>query len=53
MKSKKIEDKPSVQTVKLDAELFMRLKMFGAKTRRTSQDILHTALVEYLNKMKA
>jgi predicted transcriptional regulator len=46
------DDKPTVQTVKLETALFVRLKMFGIKTRRSSQDILRTALVEYLKKMK-
>jgi hypothetical protein len=56
MKSKSkpaAEEKPIVQTVKLDPALFVRLKTLGAKTRRTNQDILLTALVEYLNKMRA
>jgi hypothetical protein len=35
--------------VKLDPALFVRLKTFSAKTRRTNQDILFTALTEYLN----
>jgi hypothetical protein len=47
------EERPIVQTVKLDQALFVRLKVFGAKTRRSNQDILHSALIEYLNKMKA
>jgi predicted transcriptional regulator len=46
------KERPIVQTVKLDQALFVRLKVFGAKTRRSNQDILHTALIEYLNKMK-
>ena len=46
------EERPIVQTVKLEPALFVRLKIFGAKTRRSNQDILHTALVEYLNKSK-
>jgi hypothetical protein len=33
--------------------LFVRLKTFIAKTRRTNQDILRTALIEYLKSMKA
>jgi len=54
MKGKKTaaEDRPIVQTVKLEPALFVRLKVFGAKTRRSNQDILRMALVEYLNKVK-
>ena len=51
-KAKSAESKPIVQTVKLNAALYVRLKTFGAMTRRTNQDILRTALVEYLGKMK-
>ena len=51
-KLKTEEEKPVTQTVKLEPSLFVRLKTFSAKTRRTNQDILHTALVEYLQKMK-
>lgn len=51
-KGKAAEGKPVTQTVKLGHELFVRLKTFSAKTRRTNQDILHTALVEYLKKEK-
>lgn len=46
-------EKPVVQTVKLEQPLFVRLKTFSAKTRRSNQDILHTALREYLQRMKA
>jgi predicted transcriptional regulator len=46
-------EKPIVQTVKLEPALFVRLKTFGAKTRRSNQDILHSALVEYLRRIKA
>ncbi len=45
------EERPIVQTVKLEPALFVRLKTFGAKTRRSNQDILHSALTEYLKKM--
>ncbi len=50
-KSKAAEERPIVQTVKLDLTLYVRLKTFGAKTRRTNQDILYAALVDYLKKM--
>lgn len=53
MKSKKSEEKPIVQTLKVNQALFVRLKIFAAKTRRTNQDILHTALMDYLRKMRA
>jgi hypothetical protein len=52
-RKKAAEEKPVTQTVKLELELFVRLKTFSAKTRRTNQDILRTALVEYLSKNKA
>jgi hypothetical protein len=54
MKPKKepAEERPIVQTVKLEHALFVRLKLFGARTRRSNQDILHCALVDYLNKTK-
>lgn len=52
-KSKPAEEKPIVQTVKLEPALFVRLKVFGAKSRRSNQDILRTALIEYLNRTKA
>jgi len=47
-KSKPAAEKPVAQTVKLEQALFVRLKTFSAKTRRTNQDILRTALVVYL-----
>jgi hypothetical protein len=49
----KADEKPIVQTVKLDAATFVRLKTYGAKSRRSNQDILLTALLEYLSKAKA
>lgn len=52
MKPKGKEEKPVVQTVKLEQPLFIRLKLFGAKSRRSNQDILRTALIEYLRSMK-
>jgi hypothetical protein len=51
-KSTTAEERPIVQTVKLELALFVRLKTFGAKTRRTNQDILRSALVEYLSRAK-
>ena len=52
-KKKAADEKPVTQTVKLEMELFVRLKTFSAKTRRTNQDILHAALVQYLKANKA
>jgi predicted transcriptional regulator len=49
---KAAEEKPITQTVKLEKALFVRLKTFSAETRRSNQDILRTALIEYLKKMK-
>jgi predicted transcriptional regulator len=51
-KAKSAKKDPVVQTVKLDDDLFVRLKIFSAKNRRTHQDILETALREYLRKMR-
>ena len=42
--------KPVAQTVKVPDVLFVRLKTFSARHRRTNQDILLTALEEYLDK---
>lgn len=52
-KPKAPEEKPIVQTVKLEPALFVRLKVFGAKNRRSNQDILRTALIEYLSNAKS
>jgi hypothetical protein len=43
-------EKPRVQTVKLIDDLHVRLATFGAKNRRTNQDILVAALTEYLER---
>jgi hypothetical protein len=52
-KSKAAGKNPVALTLRLEMPLFLRLKVFGAKERRSNQDILHTALREYLTKMKA
>jgi len=52
-KAKAGEQKPITQTVKLEQEIFVRLKTFSARTRRTNQDILRMALIEYLSRNKA
>lgn len=44
------EPQTTIQTVKMDIELLRRLKIHAANTFMTQQDILHTALVEYLNR---
>jgi hypothetical protein len=43
-------DKPRVQTVKLTDDLHVQLVTFGARNRRTNQDILVAALSEYLER---
>jgi hypothetical protein len=43
-------EKPVTVTVKLDTQLYRRLKTYGVDHRRTGQDILVAALVDYLNK---
>jgi predicted transcriptional regulator len=40
----------TTQTVKIEPDLLMRLKIHAAKTFSTQQDILHTALVEFLDR---
>ena len=42
--------KPVVQTVKLPDHIFVRLKTLSALERRSNQDILLTALCDYLDK---
>ena len=39
-------------TVRLDEDRYTRLKVFGARTRRTNQDILVAALDAYLQKVE-
>ncbi len=45
-----VTSRPVTVTVKLDDALYLRLKTFGAGRRRTNQDVLVAALVEYLDK---
>lgn len=40
--------RPVVQTVKVPPDVFVRLKMVGARERRSSQDIILSALRAYL-----
>ncbi|MGI8772197.1 MAG: hypothetical protein ACR2JE_12265 [Acidobacteriaceae bacterium] len=42
-------EKRVVQTVKLGQDLFVRLKTYSAVTRQSNQQILETALEEYLD----
>lgn len=42
--------RPVVQTVKVPPDVFVRLKMVGARERRSSQDIILSALREYLDR---
>ena len=44
--------KPVVQTVKVPPDVFVRLKTVGAKERRSSQDIILSALREYLERFQ-
>lgn len=40
-------------TLALDGEMYRRLRMHAAKTDQTHQDILESALAEYLNRTNA
>ncbi len=42
--------KPVVQTVKVPSDVYIRLKAVGAHERRSSQDIILTAVREYLER---
>lgn len=42
--------RPVVQTVKVPPDVFIKLKTIGARERRSSQDIILTALREYLER---
>ena len=42
--------RPVVQTVKVPPDVFIRLKTMGARERRSSQDIILSALREYLER---
>jgi hypothetical protein len=48
-----LPERKRVQTVKMTDEELMRLATFGIRTRRTNQDIIHTAVLEYLEKQQA
>ena len=43
-------EKPTVQTVKLDAELHRRLRMYGIDRKLKGQAIMEIALREYLDR---
>ncbi len=42
--------RPVVQTVKVPPDVYIRLKTFGARERRSSQDIILSAVREYLER---
>jgi hypothetical protein len=42
--------RPVVQTVKVPPDVFIKLKTVGARERRSSQDIILSALREYLER---
>ena len=44
-------DKPVVQTVKVPLDVYIRLKTMGARERRSSQDIILSAVREYLDRL--
>ena len=44
------EDRPVALTLKIDGKTYLRLATLRAKERRTHQDILLTALEEYLKR---
>jgi hypothetical protein len=46
------EPKPVALTVKVTQEVYVRLCTFGATQRRTNQDILQEALLQYLDRAK-
>lgn len=48
-----VEARPSTQTVKVPEPEFIRLKTLSARTRRKHQDIILTALREYLDRQGA
>jgi hypothetical protein len=44
------EEKPVALTLKVDHDTYVRLCTLGATERRTNQDILQQALLEYLDR---
>lgn len=47
------DQQTSVQTLRIKSELLYRLKIHAAKTRKSQQEVMHTALVEYLDRHEA
>ena len=47
---KKSDEKPVALTVKIDTDTYVRLSTVRARERRTAQEILTTALREYLDR---
>jgi hypothetical protein len=43
--------KPITQTVKVPPDVWEQMKVIGTKQRRTNQDIILTAVKEYLDKL--
>jgi len=48
-----IAEKPIALSLKVDSDLYVRLSTARAKERRTAQDILRQALLEYLDRVGA
>lgn len=48
--SSKSNDDSVSQSVRIEKELFIRLKMHSAESRQSQQAILHDALVEFLDR---
>lgn len=53
MVKKTTAEKPIALTVKIDGDLYVRLATLRARERRTHQEILKTALEEYLQQVGA
>lgn len=45
--------KPVALTLKLDSQMYVRLRTLGATQRRTNQDILREAVQQYLDRVGA
>ena len=46
-----VSQRPIVQTVKVPPDVYLRLKTVGAIERRSAQDIILSALREYLDRL--
>ena len=47
------QEKPVALTLKVDSNTYVRLCTLGATQRRTHQDIMREAVVQYLDRAKA